>query len=350
MESVESVWLQYKYNYDSAYEAFCYQNCIKQVLEAKGISGANYAINHSMTCEAVLREKDIIDFHYSEYAYDVLSTFKDKIHRQDDLRESKEVLEDNLREINNGNAIIVSADIYFLPYLTFYKKKHGRHNVILAGNKDKDTVYVIDWMAPWYYKGEISKKELFLARNSNNEFDGGIFSGIEIKNNWTLIEDWEWEIDKVILSKELFRLSYDEYYTGFVDGNKIVGIKVLYYIQDYFINLKKINDLKILKGSFSNLYECIFLLVKRKQFLLYQVKEIYNDEVLKGLCDCKIMKQYICSIEQVLKKWKRFLGLLLKESIKPKWENKSILLMQLKDLIEEEETEKIVLEKIISNL
>ena len=86
--------------------------------------------------------------------------------------------------------VIVLVDVYYLPYRKEYLQYHASHAVILTGyNANEEFVKIIDWYAPYFYKGGLSLQDYRLARTSPNLKDVNPFSGFAINNYWYKLSD-----------------------------------------------------------------------------------------------------------------------------------------------------------------
>lgn len=85
--------------------------------------------------------------------------------------------------------VLCSVDIYHMAYESniYYHTRHGAHRIILL-EKRCDSYLILDWFHPGYFFGEMSKKELEVARTSNNEKDyESAFNGYPILAAYKLL-------------------------------------------------------------------------------------------------------------------------------------------------------------------
>lgn len=81
-------------------------------------------------------------------------------------------------------------------------------------------VHVVDWFAPWFFVGEIPLEQLLEARDSSNEYDGGLYSGKPIYNNWAKVENDKLEGNTLWLIYTQLKMSYEQYFVeDCVDGS-----------------------------------------------------------------------------------------------------------------------------------
>ena len=85
--------------------------------------------------------------------------------------------------------VLAIVDVYHMPYKskTYYHSRHGSHSIILLEKRDSGYL-VLDWYHPDYFYGEVTKKELEIARTSSNEKDQiSVFNGHPIEAVYNLV-------------------------------------------------------------------------------------------------------------------------------------------------------------------
>lgn len=317
--------------FDEEYEGFCYQNCIRMILKYYRVSSYNFYINMSLSTKMTIYD-GAYKISYDKGAYGIIPSCRDKVLRQDDGRSTDDILKENLQYIKDGYPIINCVDGYYLDYFPYYEKKHCRHNLILTGESlQKDYVTVLDWYTPHFYQGKVNKKNYFAARSSENPYDGSIYSGSAIRNNWAIILREDWDKSVLELVAELVELSLEQYY--FAESQ----IDCKYGVEVYRTLAKELEDIyhkEVMerKEALKYMHQELYGTVKRKKFFLYfltliiqmnlfqeSIKNAYEN--MKGLVNC----------------WERYLTMLLKVSFRGKESEITILENMLKDIIVYEE-------------
>lgn len=173
----------------NGYESFCYQNCQKIVLKAQGYSYPELYVNSSISLLFNKKGKTIYTHDNVRSLLPSIDGYTKRI-RYENTSNEYDIFNENANYISSNNdVIIVGVDSYYLQYASNYKKNHARHTLILCGyDLFLNVVYVIDWYVPWFYKGTIPLDVFLQSRNSKNEYDGSLYSGKSIDNNWAKID------------------------------------------------------------------------------------------------------------------------------------------------------------------
>lgn len=96
------------------------------------------------------------------------------------------IFEENRKEM----PLVVLCDVFYLPYRKEYRKYHAVHAVILYDyHEEEQTVGVVDWYAPHFFRGNIPLGNYKMARMSQNPADANIFSGYAVENYWYKLEN-----------------------------------------------------------------------------------------------------------------------------------------------------------------
>lgn len=287
-------------NFDNAYESFCYQNCLKILLQAKKIKNSWLYIN---SCTSMIYS-GFLQLNCHRGVRGLIPRFQDKVKRINETRSTKEVFYENCEYISTKDeALITGVDTYYLPYASNYKKNHAKHTLILCGyDFNSNIVYVIDWYTPWFFKGTISISEFLKARESLNEYDGTIYSGDPIQNNWACINYIpEEELIPHAAIKDVILESINKYYSS-CDN---IGAQALKHLKNDLIFYVQHNyDKQVI----TKLYKSLFLIAKRHNFYLSYLE---NSKSLFGYD----FSSLILSQKQIISKWDSFLMILLKFSV-----------------------------------
>lgn len=193
-------------------ESFCYQNCLRIILGLQGIENPELHLNSTLS----------LNFDISKGQIDLDGNIRKLLPSEDNCVIRKyydsdysahDVFEENIKYITEHNSpIIVGVDSFFLPYATNAGINHARHTLILCGwNEKTKEVDIIDWYPPWYFKGSIGLTDFLLARTSKNEYDGSIYSGVMIGNNWAVVEGVK-QRNRMDLLSELLDTVNQKYY------------------------------------------------------------------------------------------------------------------------------------------
>lgn len=327
----EIFWKDLKY--DSSYESFCFQNCLKILLEARGIKNSDFLINKSLSL--------LFD---SESYTKMLYTHKDVrgllpgvgvVNRYYNPRLRKEdVFEHNCMFISDNNEpIIVGVDTYYLPYASNFKKNHAIHTTVMCGYDLKNaSVHLIDWYEPWLYKGEVSLDEFLLARDSKNEYDGTIFSGTPIENNWAYIQKIE-EKSLDTLFEKLIDLSIRQYFS---ETEKNQGIRALECVMNILAASNVANQYK-------KIYDNLYISLKRHKFFLGGMKNYYKYKPTLLLDDI------ISKMENIIILWDSILLMLVKLSIRNNESTKNRMLYKFAENIENEKEVSVLVHLFYKN-
>ncbi len=329
----------------SEYETFCYQNNVRQILEYMKVKNAFAFINASLSFE--VRKKNESDlFIYSKAGSNSLIPMaKDLIFRKDDERNIEDVWKDNIGMIESGYPLIITTDSYYIPYLPFYTKSHGRHCFIAAGfNENNLNPYVVDCCNTWYHKGEMDLNDFYMARSSKNEFDGGIFSGMSIGNNWAYIKKDGWDgFDSHDAVREILKLSYEQYNNDDFE-DCLNGISAMKELLMWLDNLKTI-DIEERKCKIRYLYNQLFWTIKRKNLFSFYIKKAIEENLLT--------KEYLViavKSKDLYEMWDLFLKFILKHSFIGKEQSINIIKDKLCEImVLEEELVTLISSRITTN-
>ena len=298
--------------YNKEYEGFCYQNCMREILDYYQCENYDFYINMSLSTLMVTKENRYF-LCYDNNAHGIIPSKANKIYRKDDKRNCECVFSDNMRKINEGYPVIACVDGFYLKYFSYYKVKHCRHYLIITGEKDNGDVTVLDWYPPHFYCGEIERKVFFVARESDNPDDGNIYSGFPIKNNWAWIEREGWEQSREELIYENLDISLKQYFPNNNDKQNVVGgVMAFRKIKD---ELEKIilMEQKIRGKNLRYMYNELYQTVKRKYLFCYFLRLINNE--MKG---DDLVGKAIVYVQKLINEWEKFMTVLLKYSFRGK--------------------------------
>lgn len=269
-------------SYYEGFNSFCYQNCIRLLLGARKVRNPELYINCSMS---LLYEEDkassaLLKSHSGSRC--LIPEYSPLVQRHyHNLKDdSLKIFSENMKMVlKSGLPMIVGADTFYLPYAINYKKNHAIHTLLLCGyNSAYENVYIVDWYSPWYFKGTVKLEEFINARNSTNPYDGTVYSGMPILNNWAVIEGDNPDKTPLELLKIQLGLSVEQYYTQ-VRTKEFQGIQAL---ERFF---KSIMDVKDYKTECKKLHDQLYVAIKRhelfRQFLVNVNMELKMEPIGK---------------------------------------------------------------------
>lgn len=297
--------------FDKEYEGFCYQNCIREILNYYQCREYDFYINMSLSTKMILQEEDY-SICYDKDAYGIITSELEKVQRKDDERDGEIVLADNLRRVAEGYPIITCVDGYYLKYFSYYKEKHCRHNLILTGKGTLDSITVLDWYTPHFYCGEIATDEYLMARESSNPDDGSIYSGSPIGNNWAIVERDSWNRHKEELIYENLSLSLVQYFPSDPNEKNILyGIRVYQRIREELKEIVHL-DQKIRCRKLRFAHNELYQTVKRKHLFSYFLR------LISERVNSDLVEKAIEYLRDLMADWERFMSVLLKCSFRGK--------------------------------
>lgn len=288
------------------FETFCYQNCQKILLEAQGLGFPELYINATLSLGYDSSNNDIFTL---DGARTLLPDCKDKAERfyyRDSDMATEDIFKKNLEYmVESDKAIIVGIDSYYLHYASNYMKNHARHTLVLCGyDMNEEAVYVIDWYPEWFYKGKVSIEAFLKGRESENPWDGTMFSGKSIMNNWAYIADIEPKSPRVLL-RELLDTVFREYYRETEVEGVVYGITALEKMRREFMNIE-------LPEQFNKIYRKMMVVSKRNKLFVQYLecyKKVLTDEDTEFLL---ILNEIIDVSIRLINEWDVLLMLILK--------------------------------------
>lgn len=272
---VNSLWKN-EPTYYNGYESFCYQNSLRLILESYGVECAPLYINAALSLNMVVENDTDIKFSFVKNARSFLPEYADKDKRiyYPEGIDPLDVFKKNVKMVNdNKTAIIVGADLYYLPYLEYYHKKHGAHTFILCGaDIPNNKMQIVDWYEPWFYKGEMDVEEFILSRNSENPKDEHIYSGTPIRNNWTEISRDGWDATSDHLISTVLKLSRQQFFESDNDNGCLCFGRIIALLEKFA------NDENDHRNVMKSIHLGLFDTLKRFQFIkqYLEIAQKYN--------------------------------------------------------------------------
>lgn len=301
-------------------ESFCYQNCLRIVLQLQGIKNSELYLNAAISFGFDQRRELLLT---RQHIRSLIPQFSDLVKRKEyfDEQSAEKIFRENIEYIKKNNtAIIVGVDTYYLEYATNYLKNHARHTVVLCGYDSVNRkVKIIDWYPPWYFIGDISLEAFMNARASQNESDGTIYSGKPINNNWAKVElipqKSEKELLMGLLADMVLKLNSDE------NSKEIVyGIDAM---KEFGRFIEKTSDSKKLQDT----YKKLIVITKRYNFFRMYMSHFDNIDIVRNI---------ILNLDYQIDEWDRVSMLILKASISYSSKIKDKINIRLNNLIENE--------------
>lgn len=314
-----------KLEYYNGYESFCYQNCLRIILENKFGTKANLFINTALS--VIIKENNGFKLNEVGELRSLLPSINDSVHRlyYDEDYDENVVFEENIKYMyEHDEPIVVGVDTYYLPYASNYLKNHAKHTLILCGyDLIKREVYVIDWYSPWFFKGTLCIDDFLLARKSKNEDDGTIYSGSPVENNWAYIMPIEEKTSRELLVETL-NITKANYYNN--EGIIVALDKLKVY-------LNNIED----NEEFKKIYYFMYSLYFRKKFFL-QYLELYakDDNIVSE-------SLFVDTLKSSIANWDVMLILILKQSRKSSEKTLNRIIEKIGIIMDEE---KIMMKEI----
>ena len=280
-------------------------------MEYDDIKNAPLYINSTLSM--IVKEDDSdfqYDIVYDEDSRSVLPQFRSKVRRYTPIdAKTIDVWNENKLKISEGIPIIVGLDNYYLSYHPFYKKNHGRHTAILSGySEDEKEVYITDWYDPWFFKGTIGFQEFLEARESLNPWDGSVYSGSPVYNNWAEVDKNGWDLEASDLISTTIDLTISQYYCEKKESQNIhKGILGLKKLLDIILKTRDF-DLNTKKQFLRDLHYKLFSATKRKKLF-----RLYLD-ISQGECKIRELDEAIQLLNYIIMKWDDISIIVLKGS------------------------------------
>ncbi len=221
-----------KLEYNKSYDTFCFQNCIRYILALHGIDNIDFVINRSMSLIICKRDDEKLIYSYDNNYSGVVGEYSEKIKSFRSNKDCKRLFEEVMENRPKNCEIIMGLDSYELPYLPFYKKSHGLHNLIVKSyDKQNRKVHVMDNISPWNYDGQVDLDDFIRARESKNEYDGGVFSNMPIENVWHEVNYLGWNASMKALVRHQIELTINQYYSDYGKRDIVNGVMAIEYIK-----------------------------------------------------------------------------------------------------------------------
>lgn len=212
------------FDYSHDLEGFCLINCVLQILNYSGIKNPYKFLDASLE----LRKNPLVsqDVHFKQNEW--IKTVRKNIIQNHSPSSYEEIWEKNKAMIKEGSPIIVSVDMYMLPYAFNFHMTHGNHAAILTGyTDDGKNARLVDWFE-WKFKGILESENYRMARTSLCQKDNGLYSGTPIENKWTELSMNGWSYDEYESLRDTLDKTLANYYgIGKDDNNTMYGPDVL---------------------------------------------------------------------------------------------------------------------------
>lgn len=173
---------EFDFCYHDEMQYFCLKNCFYQLMDYYSIENALLNIKLGLKLKITCTEDNFYTYKHEN----LLPLYDMDAVEYGCGKEFDEIFHQNLDNL----PVIVLVDVYYLPYRKEHLQYHASHAVILTDySANEEIVKIIDWYAPYFYKGGLSLQEYKLARTSPNLKDVNPFSGFSINNYWYKLSD-----------------------------------------------------------------------------------------------------------------------------------------------------------------
>lgn len=319
--------------YYDGYESFCYQNCLRILLQAMGYKYPELYINAAMTLRLAEKNGGMC-FGFHDGMRGMLPSLGSHIVRTYEKDDATTIWERNRLYLSERREpFIAGVDTYYLPYASNYKKNHAKHTLIVCGyDLADDTVYIIDWYPVWFYRGKVKMKNFLFARSSKNESDGTIYSGCPLENNWAYINQFE-ACEPEELLKEFLTISIEKFFAPVIKSEGVESIVLLSR------EVKQNAEF-----DFYGLSQSVFAIARRVDFFGEYLK-IYNNCLRKFFSE-RLLEQ----VNETKNAWEILQFLLLKHSRYPKSTNLLKITNHLEKIYQKEQQIGEELQRILGGL
>lgn len=329
------IYYQNQVFYDP-FQYFCYKNCYLNILRYYNVKNPEFYIDYSLDW-IVLKNDDFnfgFDFQLGSAHDNLVPPFDNKLLKFDKtIKPCDEIWNLDVDNLNKDIPVVVAVDVYYLKFTPYYYKKHSIHSIIIAGyEKENDIIYVIDWYPPWCFKGEITKNELDLARNSLNEHDG-ILSGIPINYESIVITRGGFCEDEIKLIKEQINSTLGKFYLDKSKNNITKGEyhgyqainEISVFLEDN-MSLDSSERIKFLE----NIYEKLYFVCSKKKLFYWFLERVEDEYPIISV------EKTLDSLESTMKLWKTLQSLIIKCTIKNTDAAYEKILITMEQVIQEE--------------
>lgn len=272
---------------------FCTKSCMLQLLQHYKISQAFLYIKVGFSLEIVFSDSG-----FMVNSADALNpSASNKFLSQGYSDSFDEICELNKQQLLSGTPPIVLVDTYYLPYRKEYQKIHASHSAIFAGFNE-DSVCVIDFYPPHYFKGFVENQAYKESRNSINPKDVNPFSGIPIMNYW-----YSLDMDKLVDSLDdcILNTLSDVVKKTPDHKKKLRREAALTYLYTYFVKHKNENmsDKNLMM---SKLHDSLYVYQNASNLMVYYFQTLKDrmkipEEIiatLKKLNECLTQFNVLC--------------------------------------------------------
>lgn len=252
----------FKSKYIDAFDSFCFQNCVLNILENYKIENAIDYLNLGLSLTVDFKKK--CHFQYVTWQNSLLPRFSGLLELHFEKNgDIDDVICKNINLVNKGYPLILSCDTFYLPYTPFFHRSHGNHTLIMYDvNREKNQFKISDCFHTWKYNGYIDIGIIKEARKSNNEFDGGMFSGEPIELGWAKLERHGWQEERKSLILQNLNIYLSNYSAG-RKGKRRYGKEAL---NEIFIYLKNCSI-----DKYVLLYRESYYFIKRRKLFFYYI-------------------------------------------------------------------------------
>lgn len=325
---------QTEQTYEEAFDSFCFQNSVINILNSYGITNAIDYLNLGVGLKLDFKES----FHIIHDTWEecLLPAFRNNMYLEfSKVKDTDKVLKRNYDLVRAGVPLIIVCDSFFLPYTPFHNRSHGNHTVIMYDVDEQErNIKITDRFHTWNYKGLIDADLITKARQSDNEFDGGLFSGQPIELAWAELKRDQWDANRNELILENLNRTVSEYYVS--EKGECLNGKNAY--QEIYCFLNDEQDI-----DFYNMYSEIYYFIKKRTLFLFYLNYNCRDYFIG---DDTILQKYTDNLKQ----WNEWQNIVLKEGLKRNGKLKGKICNTYLSLIHEEQEIIDRLEKLADSI
>lgn len=220
----------YVFEYLPQFHYLCVQNCICQMLSFLGCKHSHQYMNCALEFFILPKNEENGWFSFVQRKMGdlIISPLKQCVKVKTVLSPTN-AWRINRESLDNKKIFIAIVDVYYLYYRREFNKIHGAHAVIVTGY-DTDVINIIDWYEPYFFQGNIDRRDFLKARSSSNPKNDNPYSGWPIYNKWI---DIEFNFNELSPKECLFNnISYtlQKRYNTDSNNNMLFGIDALNYL------------------------------------------------------------------------------------------------------------------------
>ncbi len=204
--------------YYDDFEGRCENNCDLQVMKYYGIKHPELYLNAAPNLHLFESDENVTGFDVRFNEERLVPDYQKKLHAGIVDGKKAEVIAHEIRDkIKAGLPVMVTVDIFYLPYNPHYQIYNALHCIILSDDSAASSeIPVIDWYQ-WKYKGTVPQELFYEARNSLCPNGESPYSGRPAGNEWSWLDPSDWRGE----APELLRATVSNAISQFYEGEQI---------------------------------------------------------------------------------------------------------------------------------